>query len=325
MPAKIKTFEQFKKSLLSSKHVINKQLSDHSESELKKYFDKMNNLDTSIYGKKPLRYLYDFINFNVDDDWLNRIEKIISLGYSNCKEKSLLKYGDVEGSKRWESYLKIQAETNSFEYKNKKYNMTADEFNRYNQSRACTLSNFILRYGDIDGAKKWDEYVKRQSYTTTLEYFVETYGFEAGTEKYNNFIDKRPLFATDNQLAKTFIKSKMEIELFDAIKHLGVVADVRINDERYYAPFDMGVPEQFKLIEFYGDYWHMNPMFYHETYVHPVIGITAKHKWALDCNKRKIAKEKGYDTLVIWEHEWLTSKEAVILKVKDFLNEARDN
>jgi len=278
MPAKIKTYEQFKTSILKSTHVNVQTISEHSNTELEIYFNKKDLLDSTVYGKKPIRYLYDFINYDVDGDWLDRIKNIISLGYSNCKEKSILKYGSIEGTKRWDSYLQVQADTNSFEYKNKKFGMTKEEYDLYNKSRAVTLPNFIARHGDMEGAKKWDEYVKRQAYTTTLEYFVSEYGSIEGTAKYNNFIERRPSFAVDNQKAQFFKKSKMEIELYECIKHLGVIQDVTINDERYYAPFDMGIPERFKLIEFYRDYWHMNPAIYQETYVHPVIGITAKHK-----------------------------------------------
>jgi G:T-mismatch repair DNA endonuclease (very short patch repair protein) len=324
MSAKITTFERFKKSVMNSSKIIVENFSQPSLDQMIIYFNKKDSLDET-YGKKPLRYLYDFINYNVDGDWLFRIQEIIKLGNSNCKEKALLKFGNIEGNKRWKEYCDFQARKNTFEYKKEKYGITGDEFNEYNNTRSNTLLNFIKRHGDIDGAKLWDDYVKRQAYTTTLEYFVSEYGETKGTTKYNDFVNNRPSFATNNQRSINFKKSNMEMALLLAIAHLGVVPDVKVNDERYYAPFDMGVPDKKKLIEFYGDYWHMNPEKYLDTYIHPVIGITAKHKHALDATKVRIAKDNGYDTLIIWESEWLVSKELVIRKVKEFLDETRNN
>ena len=74
-----------------------------------------------------------------------------------------------------------------------------------------------------------------------------------------------------------------------------------------------------KLIEFNGDYWHANPLFYG-----PMSFIKAKNKkakdiWEYDNIKINTAKYQGYDVLVIWENEYKTNKEETINKCIDFL------
>jgi hypothetical protein len=100
-------------------------------------------------------------------------------------ESMIKKYGEIEGRVRWEEYRRKQAETNSFEYKKKKYGWTKEKFDEYNKSRATTKKNMISRYGKEDGTKKWEEYCSRQAYAgTAKEYFVEKYGEVEGTKKY---------------------------------------------------------------------------------------------------------------------------------------------
>lgn len=62
-------------------------------------------------------------------------------------EKFIIRHGDVKGLLLWNEYRKIQAYTNSYEYKKEKYGMTIEEFTRYNKSRAVTLDNMINRHG----------------------------------------------------------------------------------------------------------------------------------------------------------------------------------
>lgn len=53
-------------------------------------------------------------------------------------ENLINKYGKVDGKNRWDSYRKKQAETNTFEYKQKKYGWTKEQFDDYNKSRGVS-------------------------------------------------------------------------------------------------------------------------------------------------------------------------------------------
>lgn len=59
------------------------------------------------------------------------IKKLMSC----TKENMIRRYGREEGLMRWESYINKQAETNTFEYKQRVYGWTREQFDEYNKSR----------------------------------------------------------------------------------------------------------------------------------------------------------------------------------------------
>lgn len=94
------------------------------------------------------------------------------------------KYGEEEGKRKWKEYCDRQAYTCSYEYFKEKFNMSEEEFNKYNKSRAITKESMINKYGEDEGNKRWKEYCKKQSYTNSEKYFIEKYGEEDGKRKY---------------------------------------------------------------------------------------------------------------------------------------------
>lgn len=196
------------------KHSIS--LTEEQYIQFSNYLESNNKTKRSDVNLFCSSFLIPYATYNTITDIQATIERYIksnSLGYAVTEEKLKLKYGDIEGEKRWldkkaktghtkekmidrhgeelgiekwNSYCKKQAETNSFEYKANKYGMTEDEFKEYNKSRAVTKDNLIKRHGEEDGIKKWNDYCERQSYAgCKLEYFIEKYGVEEGTKFYN--------------------------------------------------------------------------------------------------------------------------------------------
>lgn len=55
-----------------------------------------------------------------------------------------------------------------------------------------------------------------------------------------------------------------------------------------------------KIIEFNGDYWHCNKLFYNEDYYHALKGMTAKEIWEYDKQKIDYLKSCGYEVLIVW-------------------------
>ena len=78
---------------------------------------------------------------------MNVCLKIKNLPNTVTLEKLIITYGINEGKIRWEIYKQKQAYTNSFEYKNKKYGMTEEQFKNYNKNRSSTLELMCKRYG----------------------------------------------------------------------------------------------------------------------------------------------------------------------------------
>lgn len=218
-------------------------------------------------------------------------------------------YGDI-GLDKFDSYRQKQADTNSFEYKAKKYGMTEEEFDAYNSSRACTRINLIARHGEEKGTTMWEQYVERQRYTTTLEYFVEEYGKVDGNEKYTDFCKGRLSFFGG--------KSIIEEEVYQELKSKHHMLSQHPLFSFSGGAYDMGCLPSKKLIEFYGDYWHTNPEIYDETFL--IHGKEARDIWKKDEIKVKMAENNGYQVLIIWEKDWRMDKEAQISRALHFLN-----
>ncbi len=220
-------------------------------------------------------------------------------------------YGEDDGRKKFDEYRSKQAETNTFEYKQKKYGMTKDEFDQYNKSRSVTLDNLVLRHGREIGLQKWEDYCERQRYTTTKSYFVEEYGDEEGSRKYNNF-----------EAAKIShgISSKPEREIYEILKLKFPDLSSQVVLEGRSA-YDMGLVSKKKLIEFNGTFWHCDPRIYEEDYINSVNKKTAGFIWNRDSEKIKAASDQGYDVYVVWESDYRKDPEAIICALERWLND----
>jgi G:T-mismatch repair DNA endonuclease (very short patch repair protein) len=69
--------------------------------------------------------------------------------------------------------------------------------------------------------------------------------------------------------------------------------------------FDFKINESNILIEVNGDFWHANPKIYKsDEFVNfPNGKIKAENIWKRDSDKAKVAEERGFCLIVIWEHD----------------------
>ena len=77
--------------------------------------------------------------------------------YAMTLNKMIDKYGEAEGRKRWDSYCARQAETKSWEYMVENYGI--EKAREINKRKSLTLENFIQKYGEDEGNKKWLKYL----------------------------------------------------------------------------------------------------------------------------------------------------------------------
>lgn len=275
----------------------------------------------------------------VDDDLAKRA--------SVTKRGLMGKYGEEEGLIRWESYCNRQAITNTFEYKQKKYGWTKEQFDEYNKSRAVTVENMVNRHGEEEGLRQWMEYCNRQAYTNTLDYFIEREGSEEKglafynslniekmkamdpawiMERYNVDMDGAleilssrytPSFVSEGE--KYFI-DLLEKELGEQIKYTYKTKQYCVWSHELDAPlfYDAVCSKRKKAIEYNGDYWHANPLLYESSVVIKQTGRTAKEIWDRDQIKIKALTDRGYEVKIIWESEFLEN-ENIIKEVAEWL------
>ena len=76
------------------------------------------------------------------------------------------------------------------------------------------------------------------------------------------------------------------------------------------------------IIEYHGDFWHRNPNKYEDTY--EMYGKVSKDVWKKDDDRKLFLESKGYVYVVIWEADWKSNQEEVLIKIKQ-LYESRNS
>jgi very-short-patch-repair endonuclease len=250
------------------------------------------------------------------------------------------KHGEELGKLKHDEYRQKQAETNSLEYKSKKFGMSKEEFREYNLNRAATLENFIRRHGEELGRAKWELYCSRQSYVgSSEEYFIEKleinfmkghtlessilrHGEFLGKEKYQEYLINSPSGY-----------SKVSQELFWAIYN-------RYNlqfDDIYFAElnsefgrmkkggggykYDFVDNDRKIVIEFNGDFYHCNPEDYRSYDTIKLPGgkiMIAEDIWKRDKEKIDYIKNEGYTVIIIWEKDYNANKSGTVERLSSY-------
>lgn len=91
-------------------------------------------------------------------------------------------------------------------------------------------------------------------------------------------------------------------------------------DTKKYFYYDFVFTANKKIIEFNGDYYHMNPLLYESTNINQTTQKTAKEVWDFDTYKLNHVRNLGFDILIIWESEYNNNKNEIIEKCISFLN-----
>lgn len=100
---------------------------------------------------------------------------------------------------------------------------------------------------------------------------------------------------------KSVNKSKKEIEILNEIKKrkYKVLGSYKIDTKIC----DIYIPKLNLIIEYFGDYWHCNPLKYDENYFNKKKNMTAKEIWKYDENKIDLIKKYGYNLEIVWESD----------------------
>ncbi len=264
-------------------------------------------------------------------------------------EKFIFIYGQEKGKEVFDDYRKKQAYTNSFEYKQKKYGYTIEQFNNYNKSRAVTLGNLIKKYGEHLGTEKYTNYCDKQAYTNTKEYLGEDRYIEVNKKKSHSIDNYIKKYGKDEGVAKLMefygkltpnrSYSKISQECFRLLENI-------FNEEEknniYYATknkeyclvaenkiflYDFVCPKLKLCIEYHGDHYHGNPRVYKpDDYLkgRGCSKIKVKEKWENDRIKIDLLKKyRDYDTIIIWDSEWRKTSKDIASRLKSQLTNKR--
>jgi G:T-mismatch repair DNA endonuclease (very short patch repair protein) len=100
---------------------------------------------------------------------------------------------------------------------------------------------------------------------------------------------------------KSTITSKKEKEIIEHLNNLGYssVQSYRVDTK----VCDVYIPSLNLIIEYFGDYWHCNPLKYQSDYYNVKKGKYAWELWEYDTKKLELIKSYGYNLEVIWEKD----------------------
>lgn len=194
------------------------------------------------------------------------------------KNNLINKYGDIEGNTRWESYCKKQQITKSFDYMLKKYGL--EQTIKINKSKSQTLENYINRYGDDEGYKRFLSYLQKH-------------------KNYYSKISQKLFVELDEILGQKY-------KTYFATKGNGEYG-IKIN-KKYYK-LDYFIKDLNICIEFNGTHFHADPTIYSENDTPNFFNkqLTSKDIWEADNERIEQLSNIGIKTFIVWEREYLNN------------------
>ena len=290
--------------LTACQSCVSKEFPEYSENNKTKVYNTLNKITCFA--------------FNIDPHIMKKYNKSKSVTLQNM----IRKYGEAEGNIRWKKYVKFQSDKNKFSYKNEKYGWSREEFDIFNRSRAVTIENLIRRHGEEGGRDIYEEYVKKQRINgKTIEWFIEKNGEEKGRMIFNSMMYKK-MIGSKNANSGSAFTSKVSSEFFnrlDAYFHgfntqyydKNGEYSVFVENNRFFH-LDYYIHDIMVCVEFFGDFFHANPMIYKDS--EKIINIYGKalsvgEIWDKDRKRIKEIKEKcGIETVIVWEKDYYNNK-----------------
>ena len=219
-------------------------------------------------------------------NWSKEDFKLFNKSRAITLENLQNKYGNELGKQYFEDYVNKQKLTKSKEYMINKYG--EEKANKINQSKALTLSNYINKFGEKEGLKKYELMLNKQ----------------------HNFYSKisQEFF---NKLDK-YLCNKYTTYYASKNNEYGI----KLNNNTYIR-LDYFILELNLCIEFNGTYYHGDPKIFNENDCPNPHNkqLLAKEIWKNDNNRYKLLKQtRNIDTIVVWENDYRNG-----IDIEDFI------
>lgn len=173
-----------------------------------------------------------------------------------------------------------------------------------------TIEYWVARGFSQNDAK---EKVRQVQTTNGLAFYNKKYG-DAGESLFNARIYK--WLNSEGNKNMNANRSKKSIELFD---RLGV-GDYGSNEKTIRGATRVHRVDFIyhdKIIEYYGDYWHGNPLIFSGDDM--IRKKRVSDVWEHDRKKVQDLRDKGYSVLIIWERDYTETPDAVIQQCMEFI------
>lgn len=210
------------------------------------------------------------------------------------------------------------------------------EKKKKNNSISTTVEYYTSRGFTQEEAEKK---LKERQNTFTLEKCIAKHGEEKGRLVWQERQDKWKGVMQDKyekgeykKLNKTNSSSKvcndfveelanlldLEIEEYSSFNNNGELGIFNTNEKKWHFYDFLHIPTK-TIIEFHGDRFHGNPLYYKADDKIPF--GTAGEKWLADEKKQKYAESLGYNHLVVWENDYRKNPTETLQKCSDFIKD----
>jgi len=220
----------------------------------------------------------------------------IKLGYT--KDQSKNKISELQSKISRKRIFDNASTSLQYRWWMKKYNLSENEAKEKVREIQAKNSSKSKKFLGKNHTKK-----SKQNISRTMSLHIKQAGIKDWASHFGDF---------EHQY-----RSKPEIEIFDYIKN-NINNDIKGNV--FVGNNNVDILYKNKIIEFFGDYWHCNPIKYDGNFNHPHKNKMAKEIWLEDKDRINKLKLKNFDLLVVWENNWNKDKNTEIIKIKRFLN-----
>ena len=270
-----------------------------------------NNISLMILNKPYDKSSYEHIGSK--SNYLSMLYKIDindaknkkrNLNYK-VKEKSktnlngyIKRYGEKEGLKRYNDRCDKISKTSKKDWYIEKYGEKEGSIKwEYKFRHNSSIDGFIKKYGEKEGLKRYNDRCNKIGKSNKLDWYIEKYGEKEGNKKWNNYINKIRNISKKRQ-SKSSLKIKKILEELK-IKY---IEEFQINDTQRFS--DYYIEDYNTIIEFYGNYWHCNPLIFEKKFYHHYIKMSAEDIWEKD--KKRIDDiyknfNEKVNIIIIWE------------------------
>jgi len=216
------------------------------------------------------------------------------------------------------------------------------EYNKFYLSRQPTRIEYYLEKGFSENEAK--EIISKNQKTFSLDKCIEKYGeegkliWEARQKKWQDTLNSK----SDEEKLEINIKktrrcgsnkglsvSNKETKFLNLLETLFnitiersfVIVDENSNDIKIFDGKYKNI-----LFEYNGDYWHCNPKKYDSEYFNKSVKLTASQIWEKDALKAKVAIDKGYILITVWENDMedLSILPDEIKRIEGIINENKN-
>lgn len=182
-----------------------------------------------------------------------------------------------------------------------------------------SLAFFIKKYGEIEGLIKYNENIKRFSYTSSRKFYIDKYGEMEGNKIFDEILLKRVVkFNKSSKEAYNFLKPiykfirKNGIEINDIYWGVGSSNEWFINFNKCLFFYDFTIKPLKIIIEYHGTSFHPKDG---DTSWVSIHGEKYDEKIKIDKLKKEIAEINGFTYFTVYSDEKISLKQQELIEI----------